>query len=87
MSRLGAKIQRQRAQEARVARRLIRELLPPPPPSAEPAPERLGGAEPHAAVEIAPVSRVSQPFEPALFVLFSLLLAAAFGAISGLDGC
>jgi hypothetical protein len=94
MSRLGAKIQRERATEARVVRRLIRELLPPPPPPAAPAPERLGGAEPHAephadTVEIAPVSRPSfaRPFEPAIFVLLALLLVALFGAISGLDGC
>lgn len=84
MSRLGAKIRRERAQEARVARRLIRELLPPPP-STEPAPERLGGAEPHA--EALPAPAFAHPFEPAIAVLLVLILVALFGAVSALGHC
>jgi hypothetical protein len=83
MSRIGAKIQRERAQEARAARRLIRELLPPPPPSPEPAPERLGGAEPLPA----PDPAFAHPFEPAIAVLLVLILVALFGAVSALGSC
>ena len=85
MSRLGAKIQRQRAAEARVARRLIRELLPPPPSRPEPAPERLGAAEPHAGA--LPTPPGPYPSEPAIAVLLTLILVALFGAVAALSRC
>ena len=85
MSRLGAKIRRQRAAEARVARRLIRELLPPPPASPAPASERLGGAEPHAGAP--PPFTPGHPSEPAIAVLLTLILVALFGAVAMLGRC
>lgn len=87
MSRLGAKIQRQRATEARAARRLIRELLPPPPAVAEAArgPERsaahkIAGALPYPFTP-------AYPGEPAIAVLLTLILVALFGAVAVLARC
>lgn len=85
MSRIGAKIQRERAIESRAARRLIRDLLPsratsepvsaPPqvPPVFVPS-ARLGAVEPHAAIPPEDSIRDVLPLPIAFAIALGLLV-------------